>query len=113
LPRQQTMRAALDWSYGLLSKAEQKVLRRISIFSGAFTLEAAATVISDDTCLSNDIYGHLTELAAKSLIAVEASDAEPRLQLLETTRVYAFAKLAESGEMDLIARRHAEYFRGA
>jgi predicted ATPase/DNA-binding winged helix-turn-helix (wHTH) protein len=109
LPRQQTMRATLDWSYDLLTEAQQMVLRRISVFSGDFTLRAADFVISDDPGLCNHIVDHVAELVTKSLVVAEMGDAEPKLWLLETTRAYALAKLIESGEFDEIAPRYAEY----
>ena len=113
LPRQQTMRATLDWSYGLLTNAQQMILRRLSIFPGEFTLRAAGAVIPDDTYSSSEIIDQVTELIAKSLVAAEMGDVEPRLRLLETTRVYALAKLVESGEHNAVARRNAEYFKDA
>lgn len=109
LPRQQTMRATLDWSYDLLTEAQQMVLRRISVFSGDFTLRAADFIISDDPGLCNHIVDHVAELVTKSLVVADMGDAEPRLRLLETTRAYALAKLIESGEFDAIAPRYAEY----
>jgi predicted ATPase/DNA-binding winged helix-turn-helix (wHTH) protein len=110
LPRQRSIRPTLDWSYGLLTEAEQKVLRRLSIFPDNFTLRTAGAVSSDGTISGNQIINQITELVAKSFVDAEAGDAEPRLRLMETTRVYALAKLAESGELDTVARRHAEYF---
>jgi predicted ATPase/DNA-binding winged helix-turn-helix (wHTH) protein len=109
-PRQQTMRATLDWSYDSLTEAEQTALRRLSLFTGDFTLQAAGTVISDSTRSGNQVIDQVTELVTKSLVAAQIGDAEPRLRLLGTTRAYAFAKLAESGELDSIAQRHVEYF---
>ncbi len=113
LPRQQTMRATLDWSYELLTEAERMALRRLAIFADDFTLQAAGAVISDDARSCNQVMDQVSELVAKSLVAVEIFDVEPRLRLLETTRAYAHAKLAESGEIDAVARRHVEYCRGA
>jgi predicted ATPase/DNA-binding winged helix-turn-helix (wHTH) protein len=109
LPRQQTMRATLDWSYDLLTEAQQMVLRRISVFSGDFTLRAADFIIYDDPGLCNHVVDHVAELVTKSLVVADMGDAEPRLRLLETTRAYALAKLIESGEFDAIAPRYAEY----
>jgi len=111
LPRQQTMRATLDWSYGLLTDVQQTVLRRLSIFSGEFSLRAAGAVASDESRASHEIVDHVTELVAKSLVATEADGDEPRLRLLQTTRVFALEKLVESGEFDAVVRRHAEYLR--
>ena len=110
-PRHHTMRAVLDWSYGLLTKAEQKVLRGVSIFAGGFTLEAARAVCADALHPETEMFENITALAAKSLIAADLSGAEPRFRLLETTRAYALAKLAEAGEQEMLGRRHAEHFR--
>ncbi len=112
LPRQQTMRATLDWSYGLLTDAQQMILRRLSIFPSEFTLGAAGAVVSDDTYSSSEIIDQVTELIAKSLVVAEMGDPEPRLRLPQTTRVYAREKLTESREHNAVARRHAEYIGG-
>jgi predicted ATPase/DNA-binding winged helix-turn-helix (wHTH) protein len=111
LPRHHTMSAALDWSHGLLTAAERKVLRRVAIFAGGFTLRAAGTVTADATHPDREIFENVTALVAKSLISADFTAAEPRLRLLETTRAYALAKLAESGETEMLGRRHAEYYR--
>jgi predicted ATPase/DNA-binding winged helix-turn-helix (wHTH) protein len=111
LPRHRTMRAALDWSYDLLPPSEQTVFRRLAAFAGGFTL-AAAAVVADDASQSGDVVVDLVlELATKSLVAADANDEEPRFRLLDTTRAYALEKLAESGECEAIARRHAAYYR--
>ena len=106
------MSATLDWSYQLLSDAGQRVLRRLAIFAGGFTLQGAAAVATDATHPESEIIDQVAELVSKSLVAADVGGAEPRLRLLETTRVYALSKLAESGEVDAIGRRHAEYYRG-
>lgn len=111
LPRHKTMTAALDWSYGLLSENEQALLRRVAIFAGSFTFASARMIAADTTCPESEIVHLVTELVTKSLIAANVSEAEPRFRLLEVTRSYAREKLAESGELDLVARRHAEYFQ--
>ncbi len=110
LPRHRTLRAALDWSYGLLTEAEQKALRRLAIFAGSFTLDAAAVVAADAGQPEGEIVGDIAELVSKSLVLAETGDAEQRLRLPQSTRAYAMAKLGESGEHDMIARRHAEYY---
>ena len=94
-----------------LPKLQQMVLRRVSVFSGDFTLRAADFVISDDPDVRNHIVDHVAELVTKSLILAEMGDAEPRLRLLETTRAYALAKLIESGEFEAIAPRYAAYVK--
>src|SRR6202022_4133392 len=82
-----------------------------SIFACGFTLRAAATVAADDSISEAEVVDRLTALVSKSLIVADVGDAEPRLRLLETTRAYALGKLAESGEEDVIGRRHADFFR--
>jgi predicted ATPase len=110
LPRHQTLNAMLDWSYNLLIEEEQRVLRRLSVFVGAFTLESAQAVAAEaDTCTAG-IVEMLANLVAKSLVSTQARAASVRYRLLDTTRAYASVKLAQSGETDLIARRHATYF---
>ena len=110
LPRHRTLSAMLDSSYQLLAAAEQRVLRRLAIFVGGFTLAAAGAVAADATQPQSEIIDQLAELVAKSLVAADVSGAEPRLRLFETTRAYALVKLADSGEREAVARRHAEYY---
>jgi predicted ATPase/DNA-binding winged helix-turn-helix (wHTH) protein len=110
-PRQQTLRATLDWSYELLSEPERVILRRLSVFAGNFALEAAATVAAGPEIARSEVVAVLSDLVAKSLVATEPNGRAERYRLLETTRVYVFEKLAESGELDAVARRHAEFYR--
>lgn len=110
LAHHRTMRAALDWSYNLLTASEQTVFLRLAIFAGGFTLAAAAAVAGDASRSGDQIVELVLELAAKSLVAADADDAEPRFRLLDTTRAYALEKLAESGEREAMARRHAAYY---
>jgi predicted ATPase/DNA-binding winged helix-turn-helix (wHTH) protein len=107
-PRHRTMRAVVDWSYGLLSGDEQLFFRALGIFKGVFTVEAAKAVAMDaaDTCEAID---RLADLVAKSLVVADVSGIKPRFRLLDTTRAYAIEKLDESGEREHMARRHAEY----
>jgi predicted ATPase/DNA-binding winged helix-turn-helix (wHTH) protein len=109
--RHRTLSATLDWSYNLLSEAQQKVLRRLAIFAGGFTLHAAGVVAADATHSESEVIDRLAELVAKSLVAADVGDAEPRFRLFDTTRAYALNKLVESGEVDALGRRHATYFR--
>jgi len=109
--RQQTLRATLDWSYDLLAQAERTVLRRLSVFPGTFTLEAASSVASDDAIDEFAVVDLLSHLVARSLVVADTKDAGARYRLLETTRAYTFENLAEAGEAGTIKRRHAQYFR--
>jgi predicted ATPase/DNA-binding winged helix-turn-helix (wHTH) protein len=109
--RHSTLRAVLDWSYGLLTEAEQKALRRLAIFAGTFPFEGAAVVAEDATEPGRDTIDDIAELISKSLVLAESGDAELHLRLPETMRAYALAKLRESGETDIAARRHAEFYR--
>jgi predicted ATPase len=110
LPRHRSMVASLDWSHALLSEVEQKVFRRLAIFAGGFTLRAASTIAADEIHGESEIFDLVAALAAKSLVEADARAIEPRFRLLETTRAYALAKLAESGDVNMLGRRHAEYF---
>lgn len=111
LPRHQTLRATLDWSFGLLSAAEQSCLCRLAVFAGGFTLDAAAAVVGDAEITDQMITDLTVDLVAKSLVTLDEMDAVPRWRLLETTRAYAREKLIESGQDQNMARRHALYFR--
>lgn len=111
LPRHQTLRALLDWSYGVLPDGEQAAMRRLSVLVGEFTVEAASAVVHGGS--ANEAAARITldALVAKSLLSVRAGDAgSERYRFLETTRIYALEKLQESGEAAVAARRHAEYF---
>jgi predicted ATPase/DNA-binding winged helix-turn-helix (wHTH) protein len=110
-PRHQTMRAIVDWSYRLLGEDEQAFFRALSIFTGGFTVEAAAAVVMDPAKTHIDAIDCLTDLVAKSLVVADVSGDKPRFRLLETTRAYAIENVHESGEREQIARRHAEYYR--
>jgi len=105
LPRHQTLRAAIDWSYELLSEPERVLLRRLSVFAGGCTLEAVEQVCGDDEIL--DLLSHLVD---KSLIIVDKHGDETRYRMLETIREYARGRLEESGEAEPVRQRHAEFF---
>jgi predicted ATPase len=111
LKRHQTLSAMLDWSYGLLDPSERAVLHRIAIFVGGFTLDGASAVASGSDTEQARTVDQLANLIRKSLVTLDARGAIPRYRLLDTTRAYAFAKLTESGEFDIIARRHAEFYQ--
>ena len=109
-PAIRTMRATLDWSYGLLSPPEQTVLSRLAIFAGGFTLAAAAAVVGDADLGEEEVVDLVLELATKSLLAAEGNFLGPRFRLLATTRAYALEKARERAELDTLAQRHATYF---
>jgi predicted ATPase/DNA-binding winged helix-turn-helix (wHTH) protein len=109
--RQHTMRASLVWSHDLLTDKQQVVLRRLSIFPGEFTLCDAVTVVSDRAQPACDIIDEVSELVAKSFIASDMREAQPRFRLTHITRAYALEKLRESGELDATARRLADYLK--
>ena len=110
VPRHQTLYALLDWSYGLLSDAEQLVLRRLSILVGPFTLDAAQAIACDGALDRQRVVGALEGLVSKSLVSAAIAAGTMRYRLLETTRVYASEKLDERDEKHAIAQRHAMYF---
>jgi predicted ATPase len=111
LPRHQTMRATLDWSYELLSEPERVILRRIAIFAGTFRPAAACAVVASPELPQSEVVEGLADLAAKSLVAAEVDGRVVRYRLLDTTRAYAIEKLGESEEGERIARCHAGYYR--
>jgi len=110
LPRHQTLNALVDWSYRLLPEEEQVVLRRLSIFVGPFALEAAEAVAADQAVSGFQVIEALGRLVSKSLVWIDGTGTMTRYRLLETTRAYAAAKLAESDEEFPIAKLHAAYF---
>ena len=132
LPRQQTLRAMIDWSWDLLSEPERTMLRRLAIFLGGWTLEAAEAVCADDAlCMTecglpssvlapipnsnapiqnDDVLELLTHLVEKSLVVVEEQAAAARYYLLETIRQYAREKLFEAGESETVRARHLCFF---
>ena len=111
LPRHQTLRATLDWGYELLSEPERTVLRRLAIFAGGFTLEAASAVAASAEVAPAEVVEHVANLVTKSLIAANVGGAAPCYRLLGTTRAYALEKLLESGELEQVWRRHAACLR--
>ena len=105
LPRQQTLRALIDWSYDILSEEERALLRRLSVFVGGWTFEAAEAI-----CPDLDILNLLTQLVNKSLVIVDEGAEATRYHLLETIRQYARDKLLETGEAKRIRDAHLNYF---
>jgi predicted ATPase/DNA-binding SARP family transcriptional activator len=111
LPRHQTLRAIVDWSWDLLDDTERAVLRRLSVFSGGATPEAAEHVCAPGAAAADraTVVEVIASLVDKSLVTA-AGDGHVRYGLLETVRVYAADRLAESGEADLVSAAHADYF---
>jgi predicted ATPase/DNA-binding winged helix-turn-helix (wHTH) protein len=110
-PRQKTLRATLDWSYDLLAEQEQRALRRLAVFAGGFTLEAARHVAGDRTMNDTAMLDLLARLVARSLVLADGTDAGTRYRLLDTMRAYGMEKLEVAGERPLASRHHARYFR--
>ncbi len=113
--RQQTLRAALSWSYDLLPAGEQRRFRRLGVFAGGFTIEAAAAVAGEAEAATGraDVEGTVATLISSSLLAMQANGAdEARYHMLETVREYALELLTEAHEGEEIRRRHAMFFTG-
>ncbi|MGB8645346.1 MAG: tetratricopeptide repeat protein [Anaerolineae bacterium] len=115
LPRQQTLRALIDWSYELLAEPERALLRRLSVFVGNWTVEAAEQVCGDQeapiTLEPVDVLDLLVRLVDRSLVTADETDErETRYRFLETIRQYARDKLLESGEAELLRDRHMQYY---
>jgi len=110
LHRHQTLGATLDWSYNLLSDTESLVLRRISVFVGVFTPEAAATVAAGNDIGEEEVATAIANLVAKSLVTASSDDGAARFRLLDITRAYALEKLIESGHAAESSRHHAIYY---
>jgi predicted ATPase/DNA-binding XRE family transcriptional regulator len=110
LLRHQTLQAAIDWSYDLLSPVEQTLFKRLSVFVNGWTLEAAEAVCSSAHVKSDAISDWMVQLCNKSLVIVEEKQADTRYRMLETIRQYANVKLVEAGESDALHDRHLEYF---
>jgi predicted ATPase/DNA-binding SARP family transcriptional activator len=110
LPRHQTLRAMIDWSYDLLSETEQVLFRRLSAFVGGWTLEAAESVCAGERIESLDVLDLLDHLIDKSLIGMDEQAVEPRYQMLETIRQYAREKLVDSNEDEKMHDQHLSFF---
>jgi len=111
VPRHQALHAMLDWSFQLLPAVEKMVLRRLGVFNGPFTIEAARVVCSAHDAQTDAIEEALMNLVAKSLVSADVGGDYVRYRLLETTRAYAREMLEKAGERYQLDRCHAEYFR--
>ena len=109
VPRHRSLKAALDWSYNLLSDGERIVFRRIAPFVGHFTLEGARYVAGELGPGTGEIFDAIAGLVEKSLITTRIDERQAQYRLLDTTRAYALEKLEEHAEVDPISLRHAEY----
>lgn len=110
LPRQQTLRALVDWSYDLLEADERVLFSRLSIFVGKFNLAAAEAICADEHVPAARLLDVLARLVAKSLLLVETDGADGRFYFLETIRAYARDRLRAAGEVDVMQQRHADWF---
>jgi predicted ATPase/DNA-binding winged helix-turn-helix (wHTH) protein len=108
LPRQQTLHALIDWSYGLLGEAEKTLLARLSVFLGSATLESIAAVVESAELAQDQVADLLLSLVEKSLVHADPGEEETRYRLLESTRYYANEKI--TGGADFFRRRHARHF---
>ncbi len=110
MPRQQTLRATVDWSYALLSEPERALLRRLSVFAGGWTFEAAEAVAAGAGIQPDAVLDLLAQLVDKSLVLTEEQRGAVRYRLLETIRQYAHDRLQEAGEAERTRDRHLAYF---
>jgi predicted ATPase/class 3 adenylate cyclase len=110
VPRHQTLRATIDWSFELLSDDERAVLRRLSVFAPSCSLEAAEAVCAGEDVAEADVLDLLSRLVDKSLLVSEEAETEGRYRLLETIRQYARDRLLESGEATEALRRHRDWY---
>lgn len=130
LPRQQTLRATMDWSYDLLTEEERVLFRRLAVFAGGWTLEAAESVGSDQLVVDSNLptptplrFGGYSDhyprstildtrarLVDKSLVIVEEQNGQTRYRMLETIRQYAREKLTKSGEASVVQKRYVDFF---
>jgi predicted ATPase/DNA-binding NarL/FixJ family response regulator len=112
LPRQQTLSATMNWSYDLLSEKEQTLFRRLSVFAGGFTLQAAEAVCASGPISQSEVLDLLSHLVDKSLVSVldRTTNGEGRYRLLETVRQYAHQRLLDSGEIADLRRLHTLFF---
>jgi non-specific serine/threonine protein kinase len=111
LPRQRTLEATVEWSYQLLTDDERRLLSRLSVFPGSWTLESAEHVAADEGTEASGTLELLSRLVAKSLVAIDsAPGAERRYHLLETIRQYGVERLVEAGAAERLRQRHFEFF---
>jgi non-specific serine/threonine protein kinase len=111
LPRQQTLKALIDWSFDLLTGGERALFRRLAVFAGGWTIEAAEEVLPSGPIARSAVLDLLGSLVDKSLVIVdEQPTGHPRYRMLETLREYAGERLREAGELELLATAHRDYY---
>jgi predicted ATPase len=110
MPRHRTLHATMDWSHELLPDKERALFRRLSVFAGAFTLEAAESVCVGENLERDEVLDLLSHLMDKSLVTARERDGEAHYRLLETVRQYGTEKLSESCEAEKFRERHAGYY---
>lgn len=110
IPRQRTLRGTMDWSFDLLSGRERALLRRLAVFAGPFSLDAAEAICVGEPLAPEDILDGVAALVDKSLVMMEPRDDEAAYRLLETVRQYALEKLDEAGEGAATRRAHADHY---
>ncbi len=110
LPRQQTLRATLDWSYNLLNEPEQVLLGRLCVFAGGWSLEAAEQVCAGEGIEAWQVLDLLASLVDKSLVVYTQAEGQARYHLLETVRQYAWERLREAGQEAVVQKRHLDFF---
>lgn len=110
LPRQQTLRSLIDWSYDLLNDPAKLLLQRLSVFAGGWTLDAAEQICAGHGMETQEILDLLTSLCDKSLVVADQNEGDSRFRLVETVRQYAREKLVESGSSEAVRERHRDYF---
>ncbi len=112
LPRQQTLLATMDWSYGLLTEPERILLRRVSVFAAGFTLEAAEAICGGNDVATSEVLNLLLRLVDRSMVVATDRGHQSWYRLLETVRQYSWQKLVEAGEVDEMRRRHLTWYLG-
>jgi predicted ATPase/DNA-binding CsgD family transcriptional regulator len=110
LPRQRTLHATMDWSHELLGQKERALFRRLSVFAGGFTLEAAESICAGDKLQRDEVLELLSQLIDKSLVVAQEPDGTARYRLLETIRQYGRERLEQAGEGDRVRDQHAGYY---
>jgi predicted ATPase/DNA-binding CsgD family transcriptional regulator len=113
MPRQRTLHATMDWSHELLSREERVLFRRLSVFAGGFTLEAAESICAGEELQRDEVLELLSQLVDKSLAVAQERDGAARYRLLETIRQYGWERLEEAGEAAYVREQHARYYLAA